>query len=59
MQNEAVVSSAMEMVSSGEDVLTGGFILAFGPNDFLFGLAFGYAAWKSMVGDNGAAKKTK
>jgi hypothetical protein len=54
MQNEAVRTTALEMVTSGKDVLTGSFLLMFGPNDFLFGLAFGYGAWKSLQRNTGA-----
>lgn len=37
--------SALSMVTSGSDVLTGGFLLVFGLNDLLFGLIFGRAAY--------------
>ena len=48
MNSEATVNTAVGMVTSGKDVLTGSFILLFGLNDLLFALAFGYGAWKSM-----------
>jgi len=57
MQNESVVTPALKMVTSGDDILTGGFILAFGPNDLLFGLVFGYGAWKSFQEGVGRNKK--
>lgn len=64
MQTDQIFSNSLKLLTSGEDVLTGGFMLAFGANDFLFGLAFGYGAWKSMQGGvtstaGGNVNKTK
>ncbi len=56
MLDENVRNSALELVTGGKDVFTGSFILIFGPNDFIFGLAFGYGAWKSFRGETNARK---
>jgi hypothetical protein len=49
MQDIAKRDAAIAMVTSGSDVLSGSFLLMFGANDLLFGLVFGYGAWKGFV----------
>lgn len=48
MREDTAFTTALEMITSGKDVLTGLFFLGFGANDLLFGLAFGYGAWRSL-----------
>lgn len=48
MQVEDFRTTSLKMVTSGEDIATGVFMLVFGLNDLLFGLTFGYGAWQSF-----------
>ena len=42
---ESNLAKATNMVVSSSDILTGSFLLLAGPNDFLFGMVFAYAAY--------------
>ena len=48
MQDGSNFNEVISMIQNRKKILPGILLLLFGPSDFLFGLLFGYSAWKGF-----------